>query len=60
MDDCLIFTPNKEETDALITEMDKDILMTNDGLVEQYLGVKVEIKRCFSERVSVLFDSKNN
>ena len=56
----MIFTPNKEETDALITEMDKDILMTNDGLVEQYLGVKVEIKRCFSERVSVLFDSKNN
>ena len=44
VDDCLIFTPKKEEADALITQMEKHFSMTDEGSVEQYLGVKVERK----------------
>ena len=42
VDDCMIFTPKKEEADALIIQMDKHFSMTDEGSVEQYLGVKVE------------------
>ena len=44
VDDCLIFTPKKEEADTLITQMDKHFSMTDEGSVEQYLWVKVERK----------------
>ena len=34
VDDCLIFTPKKEEVDALIIQMDKHFSMTDEGSVE--------------------------
>ena len=44
VDDCLMFTPKKEEANVLINEMDRHFFMTDEGSVEQYLGVKVETK----------------
>ena len=41
VDDCLIFCEHKSEADALIAELETNFILTDEGEVSTYLGVKV-------------------
>ena len=45
VDDCLIFSPEKEQVNLLIKQMGEHFTMTDEGSVENYLGVEVEKKQ---------------
>ena len=46
VDDCLIFVPQKEQANFLVEQMGEHFTMTDEGSVENYLGMKVEKKQC--------------
>ena len=52
--DCLIFVPQNEQAVLLIKQMEEHFTMTDEGSVENYLGMKVEKKQC-SITLSQLF-----
>ena len=45
VDDCLIFSKNKELADELIQQLRVNFTLTDEGSVESYLGVQVEFDK---------------
>eukprot|EP00957_Ditylum_brightwellii_P040558 3069584-Ditylum_brightwellii.AAC.1 len=43
IDDCLVFADSKEESDAVVEELNKNFDTADEGKsIEQYLGVKID------------------
>ena len=42
VDDCLIFTPEQNSIDVLISDLQKNFVLTDEGDVNMYLGIKIE------------------
>ena len=43
VDDCLIYSKEKEATDELISQLRENFTLTDEGDVDTYLGVQVEL-----------------
>ena len=41
VDDCLVFSKRKHDTDGLIQSFKEEFHLTDEGLIANYLGVKV-------------------
>ena len=42
VDDCLIFAPEQNSIDVLISDLQKNFVLTDEGDVNMYLGIKIE------------------
>jgi len=42
IDDCLIIAPSKDEVLKVYTDLQAEVEVTNEGPIDEYLGVKVE------------------
>ena len=41
VDDCLLFSRNKNQIDSLIASLEKDFVLTDEGEITKYLGIDV-------------------
>ena len=45
VDDGILIGPNKEEIESIIESLKRDYDMTNEGNLNEYLGIKIEVLR---------------